>query len=211
MTYYTYQEAQAFIRDLTPEQCDTIALTQGSMSIIVEYFTMPHALTLGRMIDGWTLFWIPIDRSPARWQLVLGSDTPRTHQLAEEGRIRRIQDEFSVSRQEAEQYVDAAKGVSFGFESTVIQMVLDRQWHRDMWESFPGPSAAIRFWLRGKPAYKDVPHNRIVTANRIIKSLWGEPEVMDEGCEVIRLFNERHTTQIPLPRNNSTLLTALGQ
>lgn len=206
---YTLTQAGQFIQDLTAEDCDEIALSQGSMSICVESPATPTFLTVGRTIDGWTLFWIPVKKDPMTWQLVLGANTTRTHKYALEGRIQRMVVDYGCTRDLAERYVQAAWGIQYGYVDAVIRIVLEADQNRELWDRFPGPSPAIRFWLNAYPKYERVNHGKLVTANRIIKSLWGEGEVTRNGIKTLTAYNDRHTHQIPLPPlGRTTLATA---
>lgn len=209
MTVHSSKEAVEYILNLTSEECDYIALNKGSMSIKVDALQPPRDITRGRTIDGWSLFWIPLSKTPAMWQLVLGADSTRTHTLAIEGRVRRLVNDYGFDRTEAERYTEAARGIQYGFTDTVICMVRDSESHRTAWERFPGPSAAIRFWLSAYPAYKTVNHGKIVAANKMIKSLWGKPEVTSSGIHTLKVYNDRHDHQLPLPpRAVNTLVAA---
>lgn len=204
---YTPDQAEEIILSLGSEDCEKLALEHGSMGIMVQSERPPKHLTDGRIVDGWTLFWIPVQRNPVVWRLILGADNTRTHKIATEGRIRRIQMEYGSSRELAERYVEAARGIQFSFEDVVIRMVMESDQHKAEWDRFPGPSPAIRFWSNSYPIYPNVNHARMVAANRIIKTLWGEPEVSPRGIRTLKAYNDRHIHQIPLPQTQ-TLVAA---
>lgn len=196
------KEAEQFITDLTAEQCDEIALLQGSMSIRVVGEKPAKHLTRGRCIDGWTLFWLPVSKTPWTWQLTLGASTARTHQVAKEGRINRLVNYYDFDRDAAERYTQAAWGVQYGYVDEVITTVKEADAHRNLWERFPGPSPAIPFWLNVYGTYKHINHGKLVAANKIIKTLWGEEEVTADGIRTVEVYNSRHFHQIPVPMNH---------
>lgn len=211
MKTLSIEQAQSYISELTAEKCESIALDDGCMSIVVEATNPPSHMTIGRVIDGWTLFWIPVSKDPVQWQLVLGADSTRTHQLAIEGRVRRLVNDYGYKQLDAEQYVEASHGVQYGQTDEVIRLVRDRRENGKLWRTFPGPSPAIRYWLNGFPKYKNVNHGKLAAANKIIKILQGAPEVTEGGIETLENYNLHHRNKLFIPKmNNITLAAAWG-
>lgn len=202
----TIEEAKAYLNDLSPNECDRIAIEQGCMAIRVYSLRRPDHLTQGRRIDGWEPFWIPNNKSKDVWCLILGHQTARTAMLAHEGRIRRIQKEHRASRAVAERYVEAASAVRSGFEAEVIEVVLEAPAHFDAWDAFPGPNRAIPYWLRRHPQLDRLTHDRLVAANRIIKLMRGLPEVTEDGRKTIESFNSCCNNPIDLGHRGRTLI-----
>jgi len=208
MNTLTVKQATQYILSLSAEDCDRIALENGSMSIRVVAETAPANMTRGRTIDGWTLFWIPVCKEPMTWQMLLGADSTRTHALATKGRIQRLVNDYGTDAETARRYTEAARGIQYGSTDTVITIVLEAMTYRQEWERFPGPSIAIRFWLNAHPKYKDVNHGKLVSANKIIKTLWGLPEVTSSGVHTLKAYNDRHNHQVIIPQITTNTLAA---
>lgn len=123
------------------------------------------------------------------YQVVQRFITMKAKHQRDLGHIHRIERLVDCDHNMAIEYYNWTKGLRYVFELTVIQetfKALRDPAVLDIWDEFPGPNLAIRDWILKYPQFENIQHNRLVTINAMVKSMYNQPLITEKGQKFLK-------------------------